>query len=69
MDALAQEFMALPEEKRFALVHEAKRKAEAGICFLCKWITEKIRMEEFPRPSRIVHLMLCCHGESLSDNK
>jgi len=69
MDALAMKFMALPETERLALVGEAKRKASKGICFLCKWITEKIRLEEFPRPSRIAHLMLCCHGESLSDSK
>jgi len=69
MDALAQEFMALPEEKRFALVREAKRKASQGLCFLCKWITEKIRLEEFPRPARIAHLMLCCSSSSLPDNK
>lgn len=69
MDALTQEFMNLPETAKVSLVREAKRKASEGICFLCKWITEKIRLEEFPRPSRIVHLMLCCHGKMLSDSK
>ena len=69
MEALAQEFMSLPEPAKVSLVREAKRKASQGLCFLCKWITEKIRLEEFPRQSRIVHLMLCCHGEMLSDSK
>ncbi len=69
MDNLAQEFLSLSEQDRFALVREAKRKASEGICFLCKWISGKTRMEEFPRPARIVHLMLCCADVSLSDNK
>lgn len=69
MDPLARKFLDLPAPGPVVLLREAKRKAEQGICFLCSWITGKKRFEDFPRESRMVHLMLCCHGESLSDSK
>lgn len=60
--SLVKEFLALPADQRAKLVSHAKQKATKGICFLCGWIVDKKRFEEFPREGRMAHLMLCCSG-------
>ena len=59
---LVKEFLKLSEENRAKLISVARQKASLGICFLCAWIVEQKRFEEFPRDSRIQHLIICCSG-------
>lgn len=60
MDPLVRAFLDLSGDDQRALVAEAKRRSDRGVCFLCRWVVEKMRIEDFPREGRMKHLMLCC---------
>lgn len=64
--ALADAFDALPRYRQEELCNHAAEAASRGACFLCKWIRDKVRYEDFPKPARKAHLMLCCDGSGAS---
>lgn len=59
-----QDFHLLSKGEQSLIAERAQRNAAGGLCFLCKWIIKKIRYEDFPKPSRIIHLLLCCYGDN-----
>ena len=62
-EALVQEFLSMTPDEQAIRVTRAKEKHKRGICFLCSWIIQKIRLEDFPREGRMKHLVLCCSEE------
>jgi hypothetical protein len=65
VDIRALLFRKLPDDLNEWFWQVAEKKAELGICFMCKWIIDEVDHPWFPTPSQESHMMICCVPDRL----